>query len=74
MQIVLRLSRLKSGKWRVGTSATQNMERTRYNVTSSADIKSLPDGLFAAGRVIENTMLPHLAGMLAKHESPSKKD
>jgi hypothetical protein len=74
MQIVLRLYRRKSGKWRVGISATRNFFRRRYRVTSSADIKSLPDGLFAAGRTIEHTVLPHLADMIAKYESPSKKD
>jgi hypothetical protein len=62
--IVLRLSRRKGRKWRIGITVTSTNLRTRYHVTGSGEIRRLADGLFAAGRVIEDSMLPRLAEMV----------
>jgi hypothetical protein len=66
--IVLRLSRRNGGKWRIGVTATSTKARTRYSVTGAAEIKRLPDGLFAAGRVIEDRILPRLAEIAERNE------
>jgi hypothetical protein len=71
--IVLRLHRRKGGKWRIGILVTSTKARTRYSLTSAAEIKRLPDGLFAAGRVIEDSMLPRLAEIVGRNDAPNMK-
>jgi hypothetical protein len=63
VNIVLRLTRQKGGKWRLGIRASSTLERTSYTLTGSVTIKRLPAGLFAAGHLLENRMLPSLAEM-----------
>ena len=76
VNIVLRLTNQKGGKWRVGIRTSATTQRTQYTLSGSSTIKRLPDGLFAAGRVIEDSMLPRLAELAgpqnAAGQSPAK--
>jgi hypothetical protein len=69
--IVLRLTRRKGGKWRLRITATATKHRTRCSLTGVVEIKRLPDGLFAAGRAIEDTMLPRLAETVEHYAKPN---
>jgi hypothetical protein len=66
--IVLRLTSRNGGKWRIGMTVTHTKARTRYRATGEVEIKRLPDGLFAAGRVIEDRILPRLAEIAERNE------